>query len=62
MKEGLPNHSIHMSSIRKAVSKWSSRCGATAIEEPMEEAIIEAWEDLAEIQDTKYDWTQVLCI
>lgn len=32
MKEGLPNHTTHMGSIRKVVSKRSSRCGATAIE------------------------------
>lgn len=55
MKEGLPNHTTHMSSIRKAVSKRSSRCGATAIEKTMEEAIIEVWEDLAEIWDMKDD-------
>lgn len=57
MKEGLPNHTTHMSSIRKAVSKRSSRCGATAtaIEKTMEEAIIEVWEYLAEIWDMKDD-------
>jgi len=29
---------------------------------PVEEAVTEVWEDLAEIQDMKDDRTQVLCI